>query len=73
MKEKFKPVAPEDKTVAGTDALLKANFIKIAKRTKVWLSALNEQAKMEPKMRNVQAASEFADHLIKKDYARSIK
>ena len=73
MKEKFKPVAPEDKTVAGTDALLKANFVKIAKRTKVWLSALNEQAKIEPKMHAVQQASEFADWMIRKDYGRTIK
>ena len=42
MKKKLTPVKPQDKTVAGTDALLKANFVKIAKRSKVWLLAMNE-------------------------------
>jgi len=41
MRKKLTPVLPENKTVDGTDALLKANFVKIAKRTKIWLVAMN--------------------------------
>lgn len=44
MKQKLTPVQPENKSVAGTDAYLKANYIKIAKRAKVWLIAMNEEA-----------------------------
>ena len=73
MKKKLTPVKPQDKTVAGTDALLKANFVKIAKRTKVWLLAMNEQAVMEPKERGVVRAHEFAAELINRDYNRPIK
>jgi len=35
-------VKPEKKSAEGTEELLKANFIKIAKRSKVWLVAMNE-------------------------------
>mmetsp|Transcript_10018 Transcript_10018/g.13631 ORF Transcript_10018/g.13631 Transcript_10018/m.13631 type:complete len:111 (+) Transcript_10018:1245-1577(+) len=73
MKKKLTPVAPEDKTVANTDALLKANFIKIAKRSKVWLLAMNEQQMMEPKEKGVERAHEFASSLIAKDYLKGIK
>ena len=73
MKKKLAPVKPQDKSIAGTDALLKANFVKIAKRSKVWLLAMNEQAAMEPKERGVNRAAEFANELITRDYIKPIK
>jgi hypothetical protein len=73
MKKILTPKKTEDKAVAGTDALLKANFIKIAKRTKVWLLAMNEQAAMEPKERGIVRAHAFADDLISRDYSKPIK
>ena len=46
MKQKLTPKKPENKSVPGTEALQKSNFIKIAKRAKVWLNAMNEAAKV---------------------------
>ena len=73
MKEKLTPKKPENKSVPGTEALQKSNFIKIAKRAKVWLNAMNEAAKVQPKQVSVNRAADFAEWIISKDYLRSIK
>ena len=64
MKQRLTPVKEEDNTVAGTDALLKANFVKIAKRSKVWLVAMNESASQSGKERGVDRAHDYANYLI---------
>jgi len=62
-----------DKPTTEDTALLDANFKKIAKRTKVWLTALNEQAAILPKEKSVERANDLAGQFMTKDYLRSIK
>lgn len=69
----MQPVVPEDKKVGGTDALARANFVKLAKRTKVWLIAMSEEARILPNVNAVERSTASVHWLMKKDYARTIK
>ena len=73
MKEKLKALKPEDKATVDTSALLDANFIKIAKRSKVWLMAIKEQETLRAREKNVERSYELAGQFMSKDYLRSIK
>ena len=44
------------RAVKYEDRLVSENFIKVAKRSKAWLLAMNEQASLEPKERQVDKA-----------------
>ena len=47
----------EQKATLQTESLVQGSLIKVAKRSKAWLAAMNEQATIEPNLRQVESAA----------------
>ena len=71
--EKLKSIKPEDKVAFNAKGLVDDNLLKVAKRSRTWLSALNEEAALARREKSVERSYVLAGQFMNKNYLRSIK